>query len=408
MRIHQVTHLFAPDQLAGAALYADLAQYFRERGHDVRVTTTFSYYPMLRYRPEDEGVLSRDETFEGVPVRRVGMLLPEKHSGWRRLIPEISFLAALTVRGRFRGWRPDVVIVACPMLAQVTWQHWAYPFGNVPKLVVIQDTMAHAATELGIIRNPILCRLLHIFERWSLKAGTRISTISPGMKARIDDVTRNAVPCAVVPNWIHASLADCVSKRRLHGRKRAPHQLFYSGNFGVKQGLPVFLEALNAVRGEWKIAVHGGGAEAESLLGRVATWGDWLKVGPLQLEVDYIDSLLNATACVVTQMPGVGANFLPSKLLPALATSTPVLAFCEPSSPLGREIRDGGFGEVVRPGDQERLAQVLAVWAVDSVERARLESAATERAKLYSRERACGEYERILRDLVVKKRTAYQ
>ena len=59
MKIHLITNLFQPDELAGASLYTDLARFFKARGHDVRVTGTFSYYPAWKLRPEDEGVRMR-------------------------------------------------------------------------------------------------------------------------------------------------------------------------------------------------------------------------------------------------------------------------------------------------------------------------------------------------------------
>lgn len=43
------------------------------------------------------------------------------------------------------------------------------------------------------------------------------------------------------------------------------------------------------------------------------------------------------------------ANFLPSKLLPALATGTLLLAVCDFKSPLDKEVLDGGFGGVIAP-----------------------------------------------------------
>ena len=46
-------------------------------------------------------------------------------------------------------------------------------------------------------------------------------------------------------------------------------------------------------------------------------------------------------------MGGARVHFLPSELLPALATGTPVLAVCDESSPLGREVQRGAFGAIV-------------------------------------------------------------
>lgn len=399
MRIHQITHLFAPDELAGAALYTDLARYLGGQGHDIRVTTTFSYYPALRYRPEDRGVAWREETIEGIPVRRVGMALPQPHKGWRRLVPEISYLAALSRHGRFQGWTPDVVVAACPMLAQATVQRWLYARHRMPCLVILQDSMAHAATELGIIRNPVLGRMLHAFERWSLSAATRISTISEGMAERVNAITRGRVPCTVVPNWIHQSLADTIARRREIAGPRVRRRLFYSGNFGVKQGLPAFLADLLSARGAWTIDLHGAGAEADTLRRETDGWGTWLRIGPLLDEAAYVDHLLRTTACVVTQMPGVGANFLPSKLLPALAAGTPVLAVCEPASPLGREVQAGRFGAVVEPRNPGMLSDVLREWESRPDVLTQLSENALAHAKRFSRVEICGRYEQILREM---------
>ena len=117
-------------------------------------------------------------------------------------------------------------------------------------------------------------------------------------------------------------------------------------------------------------------------------------------EPEYIRALLTTSACLVTQKPGVGANFLPSKLLPALATGTPVLAACEPSSPLGQEVTDGAFGQVVSPGDAPSLAATLHKWKNESGLLATLGAKARERANLYLRERILSQYEAELLHLV--------
>jgi hypothetical protein len=88
MRIQLITNLFTPDELAGAALFTDMALYLRDQGHQVWVTTTFSYYPAWALKPEDEGTSVRDELFQGIPVRRVGMYVP-RHLRERRACSRI-------------------------------------------------------------------------------------------------------------------------------------------------------------------------------------------------------------------------------------------------------------------------------------------------------------------------------
>ena len=116
MRIHLITNLFSPDELAGAALYTDMALYLREQGHDVWVTTTFSYYPAWSLRPEDKGVGCRDEMFHGIPVRRVRMYVPRRVTGLTSLLSDLGFLWSLLLRGCHPGRRPDIVVTAMPML----------------------------------------------------------------------------------------------------------------------------------------------------------------------------------------------------------------------------------------------------------------------------------------------------
>ena len=109
--------------------------------------------------------------------------------------------------------------------------------------------------------------------------------------------------------------------------------------------------------------------------------------------------LLNATACLVTQRPGVSANFLPSKILPALAAGTPVLAVCDADSPLGREVREGGFGAVIPPKDSEALTSLLEDWGQYPAKLSEFSAKAGERAKRYHRKTILPRYEEELKRL---------
>ena len=71
MRVQIISNLFFPDELAGASLYTDLAVFLRDKGHDVRVTTTFSYYPAWSLKSEDKGIKCRDEEFQVIKIRRI-------------------------------------------------------------------------------------------------------------------------------------------------------------------------------------------------------------------------------------------------------------------------------------------------------------------------------------------------
>jgi colanic acid biosynthesis glycosyl transferase WcaI len=394
MKIHQITQLFHPDSLGGAALYTDLARFLRDRGHEVRVTTTFSYFPRLRYLPEDRGVAMREESFETVPLRRVAMTLPAKHRGWRRLIPELTYWRALKRRGRFQGWRPDVIFTTSPMLAQPLAAASLYA-PRVPAVVVVQDLMSDAAQRLRMVGLPGLGSILARAEQHALRGSTQLVTIDDAMKARLVEFARPARDVPVIRNWIHGSLEAAAQATQARGLRRRARTLFYSGNLGMKQGLPDFLRDFATARGEWMLRVHGDGAEAAALRGALAdvTGVEFAALSP---ETEYVERLTTTAACLITQRPGTGGAFFPSKLLPALATGTPVLAVCEADSPLGVEVRTHGYGAVIPPGDRAALRETLTGWASAPERLDAFSKAARLRAGMFSRENALARYEALL------------
>jgi len=398
MRIHIISNLFAPDELAGASLYTDLAAFLRDAGHDVRVTTTFSYYPAWKLSEEDEGVVSRDEVLDGIPVRRVSMSVPANPTGRGRLLSDASFLWSLMRRGRFPGWTPDVVLTALPMLSQCLAQRFLYWFRGVPRLIIVQDFVVDAALELGILKFPGVGGLLRAIEGWALRSADSITTISPGMLQKLERRIGAGRKTAFFPNWIHQSLDREIKRQSVPRPERESLRLFYSGNLGVKQGLPGFLAQFaesSAAETGWKLDIFGGGAD-KPRIEDTAMGMKGVCLGPVLDEPEYITSLLTTTACLVTQMPGTGTNFLPSKLLPALATATPVLAVCDASSPLASEVTEGGFGEVIEPDNPIQLRHCLERWRDDRDLLMQMSRKARERAGLYHRDTILPQYEREL------------
>ncbi len=402
MRIHLITNLFAPDELAGASLYTDMAGFLHDHGHDVRVTTTFPYYPAWALQPGDVGVAQREETHDGIPVRRISMHIPRKVSGAGRLLSDLSFLVSLIRRGLFPNWTPDVVVTASPMLSQCIAQRFLYSGRRVPRFIIVQDFVVDAALELGILKLPLISTFLNALQNWALRSAQTLSTISPGMLEKLKGKLDSDRRLLFIPNWIHQSLQDEINRQLAANPVRARNVLVYSGNFGRKQGLPDFLQQFHAAtKGglDWNLEIYGGGAEKSELASAVEG-NPAVKLGGVQDEVDYVGNLLRATACLVTQRPGVGANFLPSKLLPALATGTPVLAVCDPDSPLGREITESGCGAVITPGDTPALVATLERWNNDPALIAEMSRRARMRAALYERDLVLGKYESELKALV--------
>jgi colanic acid biosynthesis glycosyl transferase WcaI len=182
-----------------------------------------------------------------------------------------------------------------------------------------------------------------------------------------------------IPNWIHRSLEQEIEKQSKQYAKESS-RLFYSGNVGVKQGLSDFINTFKMTDTSWELRINGGGAEIERLRNETGNLKN-IFIGPVLEEQEYVAALLQSSACLITQKPGVGANFLPSKLLPALASGTPVLAVCEENTPLAKEVNAGKFGVVTPPGDTKALKAVLQRWSENPAELVQM----GEQAKVYGR-----------------------
>jgi colanic acid biosynthesis glycosyl transferase WcaI len=312
------------------------------------------------------------------------MFVPHAPSTIKRLLSDASFLFTLTLLGR-RAWsQADVIVTTCPMFGQSLAMRFATPFRSVPKLVIVQDFVVDAALELGMIKSRFLGRVLKDLERWAFRSCSTLTTISGEMLKKLSPIVGADRRTVFIPNWIHDSLAKSIHRRRKDLPIRKKNLLFYSGNVGRKQGLPDFLATFDGSRSGWRIRINGSGAEFDLLKGPCTGRTD-VSLHGLEEENSYIDSLLTCSACLITQKPGAGANFLPSKILPALASGTPILAVCEADSPLGREVKEANCGVVIDVGNSSALNAVLQSWGTDPNQLNRYSENALVRARRYER-----------------------
>jgi hypothetical protein len=119
-----------------------------------------------------------------------------------------------------------------------------------------------------------------------------------------------------------------------------PVRLLYSGNIGAKQGLLEFCKVLQAGPSPFTLRIQGDGAAAAQVRDWVASCGDArFSFGPLVEETEFARALHEADLFLVTEKPGSGAAFFPSKMIPGMTSGTPCLAISDPDSPLGCEMR---------------------------------------------------------------------
>jgi colanic acid biosynthesis glycosyl transferase WcaI len=331
-------------ELTGIAPYnRALCEHLQNTGHEIRMVTTFSYYPAWKKTASDRGKLFRTDVMT-------------------------SFLRLLTLP------RPDIYIVVSPPLLLGLAMRVLQIFRPSPYVFHVQDLQPDAAVGLGMLKPSAFTRLLYRLEALAYRHAAAVSGISRGM---LNAFTQKGVPAArqiYFPNGAtlpaQNSLPSRGKFRARHGFKADDFLAIYSGNLGVKQGLDILVGSAKQLSGtSVRIVICGDGAIRPKLEATVMEEKlQNMTLLPLQPDKEYQEMLADADVCLVTQQAGSGAAFFPSKLLAVLALARPVVGVADDTSELRRAIGEGGFGICVSPGDAKTLSLVLQALASNPAE----------------------------------------
>lgn len=332
-------------ELTGIGKYSgEMARWLAADGHEVRVITAPPYYPewrvhagysFWRYRCEQDG---------GVSVLRCPLYVPARPSALTRLLHLISFsLSSLLPVLMHLLWRPQLVVLVVPTLFCAPQALLLAQLAGAKSVLHVQDYEVDALFGLGFVKGGRLRRLAFALERLTLRAFTRVSTISSGMLQRAREKGVPEERLYFFPNWSETARFRGVARssvllQRL-GVDPSKRVLLYSGNIGQKQGLEVVIEAAArlAARPELVFLIVGEGAGKPALLDMAQARGLTNVVfAPLQSYDDLPALLASADVHLVIQRRGAADAVLPSKLTNILAVGGNAVITADPETSLGQ------------------------------------------------------------------------
>jgi colanic acid biosynthesis glycosyl transferase WcaI len=388
MKILVVSNLFHPDRGGAASVFSDLCYGLVERGHQVSVYTTYPYYPEWRNKSGLSPWRMRHENIEGVDVYRYGLYIPKNPSAlFPRIAYELSFTLSL-LRSIPRTQRFDAVMVFCPLAGAVVYAALRTALFREPLWLNVQDIPADAAAASGISQSRLFNRIGETVQRRLFNRAAIWSTIAPAMVSRLETIRSKNQPILYCPNFLNSSMAEEIAQRKPKtGRPPGqPLKLLYAGNIGKKQGLIDVCKALAETPAEFDFRIQGNGGEAQAIRTWVSETGDRrFRFGEFLEEKPFIDALFETDLFVITEKPGVGASFIPSKLIPCMATGTPVLCICDREGPLGIEVEQYRLGCSLPWPEIHRLHEVLEGLFRDHAQWTAMQQSAIERAKFFDR-----------------------
>ena len=403
LRLLVITCVYLPDKCGGAPIFSDLCHGLAGRGMEVTVRCAYPYYPEWKDKSGRNGLRIDRTQDQGVTVERYGLFIPRNPcSLWQRLVYEASHFLSVC-RSLPWGGGFDAVIAFCPLMGSVAFASLNKMFHRRPLLLNIQDLPADAAEASGMTRSGWLRGLFRCVQRILFNRADAWRSISPVMIEQLKGIRERGQPIVFIPDWLHPTVSQeiCRLPSKVGRPVGHPVRLLYSGNIGTKQGLLDFCHHLQANRVPFDFRIQGDGGGAAQVRDWVASSGDdRFSFGPLVDEPGFVRALYEADLFVITERPGKGASFFPSKTIPAITSGTPILAVSNLESPLGCEVRNQRLGPWFswdRCGDVARLLDSLESRPEELVE---WQNNAIRRSRFYDRERCLDLFQRTLEDMV--------
>lgn len=371
--LYSINH--APE-LTGIGKYnGELSTWLAREGHEVKVITAFPYYPNWKIQSPYTGRWwEKEKLSERETIIRCPLYVPRKLSALKRILHEFSFLlsSSLVLLASFFQKYDVVICVVTPFHLGIPARIFSWLKG-IPMVYHIQDLQVDAASDLKMIKQKSLLRLMKSLERWILKRADFVSTISEGMIKKIEakGIQRNKIH--FFPNWVDTDFIHPLPKnkslRETFGFQPSDRIVLYSGNLGEKQGLENIVEIAHQLRTNEQLfflIVGEGGAKnkLQQLVNQHQLHN--IRFLPLQ-DYDKLAALLAmADLHLVLQKKAISDLVMPSKLSTILAAGGCALITAEEGSTLHKITHQHQIGILIKPDDPDSLKEgVLNAFSSD-------------------------------------------
>lgn len=294
-----------------------------EQGHEVTVVT--SIYTKSDLKANN---LIEDQIFEGIHVKVLNILIDNKQNFYYRiytflLYAILSSFYALTEKADVVIASSGPITVGIPgLIARLRGRKLVFE---------TRDLWPDNAIEIGLLRNPILKRLAHAFEKLCYKYSSLIVTLSPGMQKHIKN-RYGFIHSISVPNSANLTLfGESQNSVRLPAFFRTHYVAIYTGNIGQVNNCMLLFNTAYVLqqRGIKNIIILliGEGQQREELeqiadINRLNNF-KILRLMPKQELVPFVQNSM-VSIVPLKDTPVLGTSS-PNKLFESLAAGVPVI-----------------------------------------------------------------------------------
>ncbi len=369
MKIIIISINFHPEDSSTGLYTTQMAEYLKERGHNLSVITGFPYYPQWRifdaYKDRPQYL---EEEYRGIKIYRYKQFVPENPDFKGRVKQIISFtLGSLKNIKKIKD--TDVVISVVPFTASVLLGYLIKKRTGAKLWVHVQDFEFDAAFEAGVaskssIKKLLLSKVLYRIETALFNRADILSSISYSMLEKAKKKTKTEL--FYFPNWIDADFIN-PEKAKLHPyMKTDKFKILYSGNIGAKQDWQQYVRIVSYFEksDDVEFILVGDGAKKDWVLSQLKNKKNVRYYPPVPYE-ELPDLLCSADIHVLFQKSDVIDTVMPSKLLGMMASAKPSVITGNPESEVSIVINKAQGKGFFKPEDFESVVEFIKMLKED-------------------------------------------
>jgi len=408
MKVVLLSQWYPPEQAPIGYMIRELAQAMITRGHEVTVITGFPNHPSGKVFGGYRKQWCLRENVDGIDILRMYLYTAPNPGKLSRILTFLTFTLtsawALFTHSRydliFAVFQPLSVGVTLPLVARVK---------NARLILNVQDLHPDVPIELGLIRNPLLIRVLRWVERFGYSSASGLAVICEQFKKHCIDSGAKDGDVAVIPNWIDL---DEIKPGDRNNRFRealglSPEHVvvLYAGTVGLVSGAEIALHAAQLFEKELPEArlVFVGEGPALADLKQYARENAMSNVlfAPFQPREKLSEVQAIADVSLVSLRRGKGRASVPSKVLGYMAAARPVIASVDSDSETATLVGQSNCGMVVEPESSVALAATIVHLLKDRPQMIRLGSNGRNfLEENYRKEKITGQYVDFFEDIL--------
>jgi len=246
MKIVYVSHYFSPEIGAPSARIHEMARAWIREGHQVEVITGFPNHPHGQVYPGYERQRYLQEELDGIQVHRVWTYITPNQGLIRRTLGHISLWVSALLFAAKHIESPDLIIGTSPTLFSVMAARRLALLRRVPLVMEVRDLWPGIFVDLGVITNPLVIKMLEMWEMWMYRQADKIVTVTEGFRANIIKRGIDTAKIHTIPNGADLSYFQPGEKPSSLARDlnlEGKFVVLYLGAHGISQGLDAVLDA---------------------------------------------------------------------------------------------------------------------------------------------------------------------